>query len=43
MVHGLLHLLGYDDLSAKERKKMRQAEEKNMNALLHAGLVLDAL
>lgn len=41
MVHGLLHLLGYDDLSPVPRKKMRQAEKRNMNALLHAGLVLD--
>jgi probable rRNA maturation factor len=41
IVHGLLHLLGYDDIKANDRKKMRQAEKNSMNALTHAGLVLD--
>lgn len=28
VVHGLLHLLGYDDLSPKDRKKMRMEEAR---------------
>ena len=40
IVHGLLHLLGYDDLEPKARKKMRQAEKKHMKALAQKGLVL---
>lgn len=33
VVHGLLHLLGYDDIDPEERKKMRDAEAKHMKAL----------
>jgi probable rRNA maturation factor len=33
LVHGLLHLLGFDDLEEKDRKKMRR-EEKSMMSLL---------
>jgi probable rRNA maturation factor len=40
IVHGLLHLLGYDDMEPKVRRKMRQAEKKHMKALAQKGLVL---
>ncbi|HRD56340.1 MAG TPA: rRNA maturation RNase YbeY [Parachlamydiaceae bacterium] len=30
MIHGLLHLMGYDDIEAKERKSMRSAEKRHM-------------
>src|SRR5262245_31854076 len=29
IVHGLLHLMGYDDLDKKERSKMRSAERRH--------------
>jgi probable rRNA maturation factor len=35
LVHGFLHLLGYDDMSYAERKKMR-AEEKKLMRFLRA-------
>jgi len=31
--HGILHLLGYDDQTPSEQKKMRQAEDKILNRL----------
>lgn len=33
LVHGLLHLIGYDDLSPKDRKVMRKMETKCINHL----------
>lgn len=30
LIHGLLHLIGYDDLTPADRKKMRAAEKRNM-------------
>lgn len=33
IVHGLLHLLGYDDLEAEDRKQMKQAEARHMRKL----------
>lgn len=33
LVHGLLHLLGYDDIDTKMRQKMRRAESKHMKNL----------
>jgi ssRNA-specific RNase YbeY (16S rRNA maturation enzyme) len=27
VVHGVLHLLGYDDLDARSRRKMKKAED----------------
>ena len=33
IVHGLLHLLGYDDLNEEDRKKMRKAEARHMRQL----------
>ncbi len=32
IVHGLLHLCGYDDTSASERVKMRDAEARSMRS-----------
>jgi probable rRNA maturation factor len=34
VVHGLLHLIGYDDLEPRERQRMRKAERKY---LVHVG------
>lgn len=33
IIHGLLHLIGYDDLQEEERKKMRRAETKHLRNL----------
>ena len=33
VVHSLLHLLGYDDIDPKERKKMRRCEKKLLTHL----------
>lgn len=33
LVHGLLHLLGYDDIEPADREKMRAAEARHMEAL----------
>jgi len=33
MVHGLLHVHGFDDLTPEKRRKMRRAERKVMSAL----------
>lgn len=33
LVHGLLHLLGYDDLSDAEEEKMRLAEKRHLEKL----------
>lgn len=33
IVHGLLHLLGYDDLTASERKNIRKMEQETMHVL----------
>lgn len=32
-VHGILHLLGYDDIDPEERKKMRAAEQRCLTEL----------
>ena len=32
-IHGLLHLMGYDDRDDKDRKKMRLAEKKHLKHL----------
>jgi probable rRNA maturation factor len=40
IVHGLLHLLGYDDLDKNKRAKMRIAEKKHMHHLQELDLVL---
>jgi probable rRNA maturation factor len=40
IVHGLLHLLGYDDLIRKEKLKMRRAEKKHMQNLKKLNLTI---
>ena len=40
IVHGLLHLLGYDDLQTQERRTMRRREAYHMKALSQKGLTL---
>lgn len=42
ILHGLLHLLGYDDIDSSDRKKMRRAEKKYMNHFKAMGLLLHA-
>ena len=41
IVHGLLHLMGYDDISESDRKMMRQAEKRHMRHLRTIGLALN--
>ena len=43
IIHALLHLLGYDDLEATERKKMRAKERACMKVLKHKGLLLNGI
>ncbi|HQU09211.1 MAG TPA: rRNA maturation RNase YbeY, partial [Opitutales bacterium] len=33
LIHGWLHLAGYDDLTPQDRKQMRQAEKAVMQAV----------
>ena len=40
IVHGLLHLIGYDDISEKERKIMRKKEAYHINLLQKENLIL---
>lgn len=40
LVHGLLHLLGYNDREAEERKSMRSAEQHHMKQLNAKKLLL---
>ena len=40
LVHALLHLLGYQDIKEKDRKKMREAESKHMENLVNKKLLL---
>lgn len=40
IVHGLLHLMGYDDIEEAERVRMRNAEERHMSHLKTKGLWL---
>jgi probable rRNA maturation factor len=37
VVHGLLHLAGYDDLTPADRRRMRQAERRALRRLADAG------
>lgn len=43
IVHGLLHLLGYDDLEEKQRRTMRKKEKSCMRHLNEAGISLKPL
>ena len=40
IVHGLLHLLGYDDIEEEDRVEMRKQEALLMRLLSSKGLVL---
>lgn len=40
VVHGLLHLMGYDDIEEDDVKTMREAEKIHMNHLKKKGLLL---
>lgn len=40
IVHGILHLIGYDDLDPKSKKKMRSMEKKCMEHLKNQKLFL---
>ena len=40
MIHGILHLLGYDDIDEEEEKVMRKAEIKYLNKIKKMGLLL---
>lgn len=40
LVHGLLHLMGYDDLNPEDRKEMRKGEARHMKNLKKHHLLL---
>lgn len=40
IVHGLLHLIGYDDIDKSDKIKIRQAEKKHMNMIKAKKLLL---
>ena len=40
LVHGLLHLLGYDDIAQEDRDKMRLAEKRHMDYLKEHQLLI---
>ena len=40
VVHGLLHLMGYDDLNDEDRKIMKAAEKRHMKNLVQKKLVI---
>lgn len=40
IVHGCLHLLGYDDIKTKDKNVMRRLEQKYLTMLQKAGLLL---
>jgi probable rRNA maturation factor len=43
VVHGILHLLGYDDLTPAKRRTMRKKEKKCMAHLNALGVILHAV
>lgn len=40
IIHGLLHLMGYDDINTNERLIMRKAEKRHMDHLKKLGINL---
>lgn len=40
IIHGLLHLLGFDDLNTKDKAQMRKAEKKHLLNLKKLNLIL---
>lgn len=43
LVHGYLHLAGYDDVRPAWKRSMRAAESRAMRMLESAGMAIDAL
>lgn len=43
LVHGLLHLLGYDDIEDEDREEMRAAERRHMENLANRSKILYGL
>ena len=43
IIHGLLHLLGYDDLSPDEEKIMREEEKRCMKYLREQNALIDEI
>ncbi|MBY0528721.1 MAG: rRNA maturation RNase YbeY [Rhabdochlamydiaceae bacterium] len=43
VIHGILHLLGYDDLEPKEKRKMRAQENRCLKLLSRQGALLKQL
>lgn len=43
IIHGLLHLMGYDDISPEDSRQMRNAESRHMNRLKELNLRLKSL
>lgn len=41
VIHGLLHLIGYNDLEEQEEKAMREAEKKHLDLLKAKGIEFD--
>lgn len=40
LIHGLLHLVGYDDIDPSDRRRMRRAEKKHLSNLARKALIL---
>ncbi|MGK5594707.1 MAG: rRNA maturation RNase YbeY [Parachlamydiaceae bacterium] len=43
VIHGILHLLEYDDIDIEEEKMMRQAETRHLNNLKKKNLMLSGI
>ncbi len=41
LVHGILHLIGYDDIKPKDVRQMRAAEKKHMQRLIAKKLLIN--
>ena len=35
IIHGVLHLIGYNDSTEKEKKEIRKKEDEALNILMH--------
>lgn len=40
LIHGLLHLMGYDDIEKSERRKMRYREKKYLDHLIASNILI---
>lgn len=43
IIHGVLHLLGYDDIATKDKKIMKREEDRLVNLLFNNGLQVISL